>query len=420
VQTLFNRARVATAAGNPEAAVASLESILAVNPHHVPARQALAVLAEQRGDLKAATDVLEELRRRDSKVVEPRLHLARILLLQKQTGAADNVLKEALAAANDKSAVLHATGLLYMDAGRYDEALPHFRAAVADAPDDLNYAFGLARAYLALGQSGAARDALERTLSVRPAWIPAAATLALLDLQEKRPEAAIARVVELKRNAPSDYRVHALEGDLLMRMQDPARADQAYGRARELRADAATALKSFRARQLGKLGEVTRPLEEWLEQEPDDFVVRGVLAEAYSQIGLQARAVEEYELIVSSNPRNVVALNNLAWLYSKSGDPRARATAQRAYDIKPDAPAVADTYGWILLQAGEHAESLRVLKFAAEAMPENAEAQYHFASALAANGSRNEARQRLTKLVEQHASFASAADARRLLAELGG
>ncbi|PTB82568.1 hypothetical protein C9933_01600, partial [Methylophaga nitratireducenticrescens] len=95
---------------------------------------------------------------------------------------------------------------------------------------------------------------------------------------------------------------------------------------------------------------------------------------------------------------NAVALNNLAWLYYETGDNRALDTARKAYELVPDSAAVADTYGWILFESGEHQQSLVVLEKAHELDPGSREIAMHLVEAYRAAGRDDDARRILTKL----------------------
>ena len=122
-------------------------------------------------------------------------------------------------------------------------------------------------------------------------------------------------------------------------------------------------------------------------------------------------------MVAGGNP-GALPLNNLAWLYQQVRDPRAEATAKRAYDLAPEVAAIADTYGWILVEAGKASLALPILERAATAPNASAEMRYHHAVALAKGGRPDEARASLQKLLSLP-GFPLATEARALLKELG-
>ena len=108
-----------------------------------------------------------------------------------------------------------------------------------------------------------------------------------------------------------------------------------------------------------------------------------------------------YESLLELTPSNVVALNNLAWIYHEDGDQRAMQLAKRAYELQPENGAIADTYGWILFKSGKTEESLQVLKKAHELQPDSQEIAMHLAEAYKATGNTAEAKKILEKFGSQ-------------------
>lgn len=418
IPTLLTAAKIELAAGNPAAAATRLESILQVDSDSMVARLGLAELAMRRDDLVTAARWLEEQRARDPKAVEPQLGLAKIYLRQKRTKEADELLRGLATTAAERHDIANAIGLLYLDTGRYDEAISRFQAAVAADSRNPTYWLNLARAQLAVDRPALARESLERARAARPDSIAVSGALVFMDLKEQKPDAAAARIAQLKKERPGDPGVLVLEGDMRMTLKDYTAADAAYQKAVAIRMEGSTAVKSYRARTLGRLQDPTAPLIAWLSRQPDDLATQAVLAEAYQASGLRQRAIATYELIVDNGPPNAVMLNNLAWLYYQENDSRAEATALRAYELAPHAVSIADTYGWILVENGKVAEGVKILKDAAAHASGNPDVGFHYAAALARAGDKQTARQQLLRLLEKHDSFASRQEARQLLQDL--
>jgi putative PEP-CTERM system TPR-repeat lipoprotein len=73
----------------------------------------------------------------------------------------------------------------------------------------------------------------------------------------------------------------------------------------------------------------------------------------------QDKAIAEYERLVSVFPNNVVALNNLSWLYmDQSQFVKALTYAKQAYNLTNKIPNVVDTYAQVLLRSGKKVEAL--------------------------------------------------------------
>jgi len=79
----------------------------------------------------------------------------------------------------------------------------------------------------------------------------------------------------------------------------------------------------------------------------------------------QNKAINEYELLIAKQPNNVIALNNLSWLYMDKGKfTEALKHSAKAYDLADDIPNVIDTYAQALLKSGQKKEALLKAKAA--------------------------------------------------------
>lgn len=417
VTVMLSRAAIESQAGENDAARQWLERVVAADASNEPAMLALAELALRRGDSAAAVSGLEKLRAANAGASEARLRLARLYLGQRNNEAARGVLAELNSLGKERPDVLNSLGLLYLDAGRYDDARAQFQAAAQLDGANPVYWLNTARAQLSLGSGAEARQALERALGAQPGWIPAVGALAMLDVKEGRVPAALERVAELKRSRPRDALTLSLEGDVLMAASQFAKAAPVYDAAYAMRPSAALALRAYSARQRAGLPGATAPLENWLKGHPDDHGVQLVMAEADRQAGNRAGAVARYERILGGGEPNPIVLNNLAWLYYETGDARAAATARRALELAPRSAPIADTYGWILLNSGKATEALPLLQQAASEL-DDPTTEYHYAVALARTGAPAEAQRRLVELLKKSPVFPEAAEAQKLVSGL--
>ena len=181
----------------------------------------------------------------------------------------------------------------------------------------------------------------------------------------------------------------------------------------------AHAVALFQARKEGGLEKASEPLERWLAKNPRDNGVRGLYAEYLRGLDQRGPAIAQYEILVEQAGGNAASLNNLAWLYHLQGDPRALPMAQRAYQAAPQVPAIADTYGWLLVEGKSVEEGLAILEKtdAAHGFAQP-EIRYHYAAALGRAGKREQSARLLQGLLADVPSFESHEEATRLLAEL--
>jgi cellulose synthase operon protein C len=114
-------------------------------------------------------------------------------------------------------------------------------------------------------------------------------------------------------------------------------------------------------------------LAQWRKALPQSARPLIIQALAAQSAGDKSTAISAYEEALRLQAPSVLALNNLAWLYFETRDPRAQDTAHRAVTLAPQSAEVLDTYGWILVQTGKKAEGISWLEKAkalAPTMPE--------------------------------------------------
>ncbi|MDO6687750.1 MULTISPECIES: XrtA/PEP-CTERM system TPR-repeat protein PrsT [unclassified Agarivorans] len=96
-------------------------------------------------------------------------------------------------------------------------------------------------------------------------------------------------------------------------------------------------------------------------------------------------ALAQYHVIIEKEPENVIALNNLAWVYHEMGKPvEALLYAEKAHILKPDIPQVTDTYGYMLLKAGKVQQATVALEQSYQQQASN-EIALHYVEALIAD-----------------------------------
>ncbi|MBD8514197.1 PEP-CTERM system TPR-repeat protein PrsT [Photobacterium sp. CAU 1568] len=106
------------------------------------------------------------------------------------------------------------------------------------------------------------------------------------------------------------------------------------------------------------------------------------------------QAIAQYRRILEQQPDNVVALNNLAWLYlSQEKYPQACDSASKALGLAQEHPQIQDTYGYCLLKSGQAANALPMLEKAYKQAQTNPEIALHYAESLLANNMKENARE---------------------------
>ena len=372
-----------TATGRPDRARAVLDAAEAARPHDPGLQLTDAALTARSGDIAGALARLDsvpsELQR------SPRLLTMRVRLL-----LGEKKLKEAIEAQrtllqvvpNDLQARSQLVSLLVAD-HQEAAAVEVARTAASDHPGNS----ALLRTYVETTYRASGLDAalkLAETLRQDPANLPAS---------------------------------QLLKGAVYLLAGRPADAEAAFAAELATTPFGALAIAEATALQAaGKADAARTQLTTWAASLPDPTV-----SEFLASLDIQTRqfqaAASALQGVLAGRPDDVVALNNLAWVYQQLNDPRAEALAHRAYLLGPGAQT-ADTLGWILTRRGKPTVGLLLLRQAAAQLPRDPSVQYHLAVALDDAGQHEQAGALLGAIMAQKVRFDEQDAARQLLQKL--
>lgn len=437
---------------NFEAAREAFTAVLRDFPGSVRARINLARVAMLEGKSPEAERYLAEVLRQEPAHDQALTSLVNLLLADGRVGPAIAVAEAAHAAAPANNALTASLAGLYLRNNEARKALEMVEAAQKEQPPSPPLIAARARAQVALGmlreaQEGfrevlaqdptdagarralvevmlrdnsaeAARALLRDGLAATPGHPALVQTLIAIDLKEATPEKALETLAELQRDPKNMAASRGLRGDIYMTANRYNEAAVAY--VDDLRTASSTELVVRAAGALnaaGRTPEANKLLREWLARKPDDRAVMMMLISNELKARNFAEAEELLQKLLEQQPNNVIALNNLAWVYHQKNDPRARSIAQKAYLLAPSAQ-VSDTFGWILTTEGEAVRALPLLRQASRDLPNEPTVQYHFAVALAEAGQPDEAVSVLRPLVADGKKFDEKAEAAALLERL--
>jgi uncharacterized protein (TIGR03790 family) len=161
-------------------------------------------------------------------------------------------------------------------------------------------------------------------------------------------------------------------------------------------------------------------LTQATELAPDSAALQIRLATLHEEAGDHERAVAGYRRVLELQPRNVVALNNLAYRLGTGGGDLAEALelARRAHTLVPADGTIADTLGWLEHLSGNRQEAVKLIRQAAERVPGNAEVRLHAAIVLAEAGAVAEARKHLEAALKIDPALEARDDVRKLAEQL--
>ncbi|WP_031435492.1 tetratricopeptide repeat protein [Methylomarinum vadi] len=168
----------------------------------------------------------------------------------------------------------------------------------------------------------------------------------------------------------------------------------------------------------GKTGDAIALLEKALNKDASNLTFHFKLANIYERQQRFELAKKHYRLMLNKKPDNVLAMNNLAWLYLQQNNPGALELAEKAYRKAPETAAIVDTYGTILARQGKPEEGIELLEQAVKLAPKAGDIHYHLAEAYAENGDSQRARSILQAALQGNLDFSEKAAAEALLRRL--
>jgi len=159
-------------------------------------------------------------------------------------------------------------------------------------------------------------------------------------------------------------------------------------------------------------------MQNWLELNPDDAVMRRNLANAANVLGKSELAVTQYRVLVDQNAADAMIYNNLALALMRDDPDAALSYAQTGVDKFPDSPALRNTLGLIQLQLGQPALAAAELDQAVTAAPLIPSYRFHLAVAMERVGRVDDAKAILSELLTSDVEFSEREVANGLLERL--
>jgi putative PEP-CTERM system TPR-repeat lipoprotein len=414
-----NLAQLDLAEKNPAAARRRFETLLEKDVNNLPAMLALAELALLNKQEKDYVVWLEKAANAHPKALEPRTLLSRYHLAKKENSKALAAAQEALKSNPEDLQAINLLGATQMASKDSKASVESYRQMVQKAPKSAVAHLRLGLALAMAGSADEARASLNNALKIKPDFLEALDVLIRLEMQEKKPEAALQLAKKIQTSSPKSPLGFDHEGDIQISHQRYPLAAQAYQAALERGAGTKGLIKLHTALvRSGEAKTAKSKLEGWIKAHPKDLMARTYLAEQAMNAGQEKVAIAQYEEILRQRPNQVMAKNNLASLYHRSKDPRASELAEQAHKSLPDHPVIQDTLGWILIEQGQGKRGLELLIKAVAKLDKNPTVQYHYAVALGRDGHSAKAKDILQKLLAANEKFSEREAAVQFLGSL--
>jgi putative PEP-CTERM system TPR-repeat lipoprotein len=417
--SVLNLAQLDVGDKKPDAAKQRLTAFLEKDKKNIAAMDALSRLADSQGHLEEGTTWLEKASSENPEATRPALQLAVRYMQTDQKPRAMTLLHKLQAANPSNVEVLDALAQAELITGDQAGALETYSKLINIAPNSARAEFQLAQVHLQMKNDDAAREDLKHALDKQPDFEPALIAQAQMDVRKGNTDHAlnIARQIQKKNDKSPDG--FMLEGDILDIQGKSAQALAVYEHAFTLGKNSPLMYKIYLLlKKTGKTAEADTRMAQWQKEHPGDTQMVMYLAQTSIADKQYAIAINQLQTVLKQDPKNVIALNDLAWAYDQQKDSHALDTAEQAYKLSGDNPTVMDTLGWILIEKGDLPRGLSLLKKAISLAPTSTEIRYHYAFGLVKSGDKTSARDELQQLFTISKNFPEQAQAKELLNQL--
>jgi tetratricopeptide (TPR) repeat protein len=355
--------------------------------------RALAALALRRGDQPLLEETGGKLMMLQPRFPEGYILHGEALLMKKDQAGAEADLKRAITVAPDDASAYARMGDLRVVQKKYDEAQKYY--------------------YQALQRNPSALDALTGLVNVAFA--------------QKQPATALRVVQDQIAKVPANSGFYVLLGEVELRNQDSAKAEQALQKAVDLDKNNVTAFLMLSSVQvsLGSVDQAIAGYHSALQANPRDiriYVALGSLLETRNQ---WQEAEDLYKKALEIQPDYALAANNLAYLMLEHGGNVnvALSLAQVGRKGMPDSPNSADTLGWAYYQQGVYNAAIDLFleaiksQEAIKGSPDNPTYHYHLGMAYLKSNNFDMAKKQLQYTLQISPNYSEANEIKKILAQ---
>ena len=383
------------------------QQIISIDKKHIPSYLALSQLTERRDNLLSAENYLQQIYAINKGNVTNEIKLAIVLIdffdRHNMPDKKERIINDLVKNNPDNLKILSSVFNLYYKGGLFQQAEKTLRTMINKDSDNANYRLWLASL---LSKQQAYK---EETLK---AWDTAFAfneknpdilvAKHSYQLQYKQYKAALLTAKQVKNKFPNLNLAELLEGNTYLLSGKTDLALDSFQKAFQIQADAKLAIRIADVMIMqGAVNDAVQFLQKQLvTQFIDSYPILFHLAELQQARKHYPQAIEYYQRLLKLRPEQTSLLNNLAWIYMLTDDPKAVALAEKAYKKQPDSADFADTYGVILLKNNKLNKAISVLNEAVNLAPDNKDIQYHLAKAYYLQGDNDKALSILEKITQ--------------------
>lgn len=346
---------------SPERAKQYLKDYLAKNPDNASeAAYRIALMEQRSGHLDESVTYLKLSIENDPGSVQPRLQLAQIYEVRRDTEAALAEYLNILRLDPKNVALLDHVGEMHYMKDDFEGAKRYFTRARELVPSDATACLALA---LIAESEKDYKTAIEHVRS----------SSAL----EEDPSLSLRLSYYLTQDSQLKGAVAVLEN---AHKKWPENAELAY-------------FLALGYDDLKKQSKAVELLLKVVEKRPDHRDARFQLGAIYEKLGDIVKAEEHFRMLLKMHPRDASALNYLGYSLADRGLKldEAEELVNRAVELSPDNGAYVDSLGWVYFKQGRRDEALTQLKKAIELLPDDETVWDHLGDAYEVMGATVEA-----------------------------
>ncbi len=325
--------------GSAAKALAVLQPLLAEGGGDAAALTAAGEAYLQLGDGRRAEEFFSKATKADPKSIRNQVALA---LLQMARGKSDSGLAALQTIASTDSGTIADMALVSALTERKDweralKAVTRLQAKMPDKPVPPNLR---GRIELLRGNKDKARAAFEEAVKLDPVYLPAVSSLAELDVDDKHPDAAMARYENILAVDPGN--ITANMAIVTLRAKAGAGTDELVATLSKLIRQAPGEMQPRLAlielqMKAKDIKSALASAQDAVTAVPDSAEAWRFLAQVQALAGDGNQAISSFNKLISLRPNTPEPYMLLAQLYSARGDKAsATATVKRALSIKPD------------------------------------------------------------------------------------
>lgn len=419
ITTLAALARIDVAEGKPDDAKNRFRSVLKTESKNYAATMGLAKLLNQGTEADEYARLLRSAIEASPAAAEPRTLLVRHHLSRNEAKLAASIAQAAAVAIPDDPDVLDWLGKAQIANSDINQAVTTYSKLVTlQARSPYSYV-RLAGALLAAKDKNAAEKNLRRALQVDPAFFPAQEALVKLVLIDKRRDDALAVAKAAQKQRPNDPAGYLLEGDIEAQLGRHPSAIGAYRTTLKKFPAPLIAIKLYEALLVNRqVADADKLVVTWSAEHPKDKAVLAFAGDAMLNRQDYVTSERYFRGVLTIEPNNIAALNNVAWLLIKLHRPGAVEMVARAIKIQPDSPALLDTLAQALSEEKTFKRAIDTQKRAISLAPKDLGLKLNLAKIYIASGDKSAAREQLDALKALGDKFPASAEVAQLLKSL--